>query len=129
MIAALMQVVAISLATLLVLSYGHHRIENLKVPGDDVTVPLLTPLLQLIYLARAFGVALTRHRFVDFTGDRIRHASRLMNHSEPNRAANALMVSLWFTAFGFAALTVSSPPSLLIERGWRLGEFDAAPIV
>src|SRR5256885_10557671 len=40
MIAALMQVVAISLATLLVLSYGHHRIENLKVPGDDVTVPL-----------------------------------------------------------------------------------------
>jgi hypothetical protein len=100
MIAALMQGLAILLATLLVFSYGHHGIENLKVPADDPTVQLLIPLLQLIYLLTALGVALTRHRFVDLTADRIRRASRLMNCSDPDRAANTLMVSLWFHGHG-----------------------------
>jgi len=128
-IAALMQRIAILLATLLVFSHGHHRIENLKVPADDPTVLSLIPLLQLIYLLTAFGVALTRHRFVDLTADRIRRASRLMNRSDPDRAANTLMVSLWFAAMGFGAVTLNSPPSFLTEQGWHLGNFDAAPII
>jgi hypothetical protein len=85
--------------------------------------------LQLIYLLTAFGVALTRHRFVDLTADRIRRASRLMNRSDPDRAANTLMVSLWFAAMGFGAVTLNSPPSFLTEQGWHLGNFDAAPII
>jgi hypothetical protein len=128
-IAALMQGLAILLATLLVFAYGHHRIKNLEVPADDPTVLSLIPLLQLIYLLTAFGVALTRHRFVDLTADRIRRASRLMNRSDPDRAANTLMVSLWFAAMGFGAVTLSSPPSFLTEQGWHLGNFDAAPII
>jgi hypothetical protein len=84
--------------------------------------------LQLIYLLTALGVALTRHRLVDLAADRVRHASRLMNRSDPDRAANTLMVSLWFMAMGFGAVTLSSPPSLT-EQGWHLGNFDAAPII
>jgi len=84
--------------------------------------------LQLIYLLTALGVALTRHRLVDLAADRVPHASRLMNRSDPDRAANTLMVSLWFMAMGFGAVTLSSPPSLT-EQGWHLGNFDAAPII
>jgi hypothetical protein len=87
-IAALTQGVAILLVTLLVFSYAHHRIENLQVPINDSTVLSLVPLLQLIYLLTAVGVAATRHRFVDLTAERIRRASRLMNPSDPDRAAN-----------------------------------------
>jgi len=110
-IAALMQCFAILLATLLIFSYAHHRIENLQVPADDPTALSLIPLLQLIYLLTAVGAAATRHRFVDLTAARIRRASRLMNPSDPDRAANTLMISLWFTAMGFGAVTLSSPPS------------------
>jgi hypothetical protein len=128
-IAAVMQCIAIILGTLLIVSYAHHRIENLQVPADDPTVLSLVPLLQLIYLFAAVGVAATRHRFVDLTAERIRRASRLMNLSDPDRAANTLMISLWFTAMGFAALSLRSPPSLLTEQGWRFGYLDAAPII
>jgi hypothetical protein len=93
-IAALMQCIAILLATLLIFSYAHNRIENLQVPADDPAVLSLIPLLQLIYLLTAVGVAATRHRLVDLTAARIRRASRLMNHSDPDRAANTLMISL-----------------------------------
>jgi hypothetical protein len=95
-IAALMRCIAILLATLLIFSYAHNRIENLQVPADDPAVLSLIPLLQLIYLLTAVGVAATRHRLVDLTAARIRRASRLMNHSDPDRAANTLMISLWF---------------------------------
>jgi hypothetical protein len=82
-IAALMQGVAILLATLLVFSYAH----------------------------------------------RIRRASRLMNPSDPDRAANTLMISLRFAAMGFAAVSLGPPPSFLTEHGWHLSYFDAAPII
>jgi len=68
-------------------------------------------------------------RFVDLTAARIRRASRLMNPSDPDRSANTLMISLWFTAMGFGAVTLGSPPSFLTEQGWHLGYFDAAPII
>ena len=49
--------------------------------------------------------------------------------SEPNLAANALLICLWFTAVGLAALTLGSPPSVLNELGWHFGPFEAAPII
>src|SRR5258706_12913411 len=54
-IAALMQCIAILLATLLIFSYAHNRIENLQVPADDPAVLSLIPLLQLIYYGRGSG--------------------------------------------------------------------------
>jgi hypothetical protein len=116
-------------ATLLMLFYAHRRIENLQVPADDPAVQSRVPLLQLYYLVTAVGVAATRHRFIDLTAERFRRASRLMNHSDPDRAANTLTISLWFAALGFAAVTLSSPPSFLTEQGWHLGLFEAAPII
>ena len=86
-------------------------------------------LLQLIYLLTAVGEAATRHRFVDLTAERIRRASRLMNSSDPGRASNILMISLWFAAMGFAAVSLGPPPSFLTEHGWHLSYFDAAPII
>jgi hypothetical protein len=124
-----MQCLAILLATLLMLSYAGHRITNLQVPADDPAVQSLIPLLQLTYLVMAAGVATTRHRWVDLTAERIRRASRLMNHSAPDLAAKTLTISLWFAAMGFAAVSLSSPPSFLMEQGWHLGFFDAAPII
>jgi hypothetical protein len=52
-----------------------------------------------------------------------------MNPSDPDRAAKTLTISLWFAAMGFAAVSLSSPPSLLMEQGWHLEFFDAAPII
>jgi hypothetical protein len=44
-------------------------------------------------------------------------------------ATGRLLVWLWFAAFGFAALTLGPPPSLIVELGWTLGYFDAASII
>jgi hypothetical protein len=129
MIAACAQGIALILATLLMLFYARHRIENLQVSARDPAVLSLIPLLQLIYLATAVGVALTRHRFVDSTAGRIRRASGLMNRSSPDRAANTLTIALWFAAMGFAALSLRAPPSILTAQGWYLGCFEAAPII
>jgi hypothetical protein len=128
-IAALTQCLAILLATLLVFSYAHHRIENLQIPAGDPTVASLVPLLQLCYLLTAVGVAATRHRFIDSTAAGIRRTSRRINPSHPDRAANTMVISLWFAAMGFAALTLGSPPGVLTRLGWHLGYFDAAPIL
>jgi hypothetical protein len=128
-IASLMQGIAILLATLLMLSYARHRIGDMQVPSDDPTILSLTPLLQLIFLITAVGVAATRHRYVELTAARIHRASRRWNPSDPDHAANTLMISLWFTAMGFGAATLSSPPSILTEQGWHLGNIDAAPII
>src|SRR5260370_18151003 len=49
-IAALMQCIAILLATLLIFSYAHHTIENLQVPADDPPVLSLLPIFRMVYL-------------------------------------------------------------------------------
>jgi hypothetical protein len=128
-IAALMQCLAILAATLLIFSYAHHRIEDLQIPAGDPTVVSLIPLLQLSYLLTAAGVAATRNRFIDSTAARIRRASRRINPSDPDRTANTMVISLWFTAMAFAALTLGSPPAFLTTLGWHLRYFDAAPII
>jgi hypothetical protein len=107
-IAALMQCTAILLATLLIFSYAHHRIENLQVPADDPTALSLIPLLQLIYLLAAVGVAATRHRFVDLTAARIGldahgNGPRCAQISGPTvgaRERSAPSISWWQTRAG-----------------------------
>src|SRR5258705_9369127 len=86
--AACMQCLAILLATLLILSYAHHRIENLQVPADDPAIQSLIPLLQLIYLVTAVGWAAARPRFVDLAAGRNPPACLLIKHLEPYSEAN-----------------------------------------
>ncbi len=129
LIAALMQCITILLLTPPVLFYVQSRMQDQQSLHTSPTSLTATSLLQLIYLVTAVGVALTRNRFVDLTAARIRAASYRMHPLEPARAANTLLICLWFTAFGLAALTLGPPPSFLIELEWRFGPFKAAPII
>jgi hypothetical protein len=88
----------------------------------------VTSFLQITYLLIALGLAFTNNRFVDSTAAYIRVASRQMNPLEPNLAANALLICLWFTAIGLAGLTLGPPPSFLNELRWDFGPFEAVPI-
>jgi hypothetical protein len=128
-IAALMQGVAILLATLLVFSYAHHRIENLQMPTDDPTVLSLVPLLQLIYLLTAVGATATRHRFVDLTAERIRRASRLKDGGGPRLTAANPMAANHSEIIKVFAARSGSAGFILTEHGWHLAYFDAAPII
>jgi hypothetical protein len=128
-IAALMQCIAILLLTPPVLFYAQYRIQDQQSFYADPTSLTVASLLQFIYLVTAVGLALTRNRFVDLTAARIRAASHRMHPLEPARAANTLLICLWFTAFGLVALTLGPPPSFLVELGWRFGPFRAAPII
>lgn len=124
-----MQCIAILLATLLIFFYADHNIDNPQLQADDPAVLSLITLLKLIYLTTSVGIAATRHRFIDLTAERIRHASRLMSRLDPDSAANTLTILLWLAALGFVVLTLDSPPSILRELGWHLGPFDAAQII
>ncbi len=128
-IAASVQCAAIVVLSPLVILYGQHQIENLRVPNPDTIVSHTTSLLKLVYLVMAVGLASTKHRFVDVTAMRIRGACRFMHPTGPDRAVDILLVCLWMTAAGFAALTLGSPPTFLVEFGWYFGGFDAAPIM
>jgi hypothetical protein len=129
LIAALMQCSAMLLLTPPILFYVQSRMQDLQSFYTDPTSSTVASLLQFIYLVTAVGLALTRNRFVDSTAARIRATSYRMHPLEPARAANTLLICLWFTAFGLAALTLGPPPSFLIELEWYFGPFNAAPIV
>jgi hypothetical protein len=128
-IAACMQCITILLLTPIIIFYAHPKAEDPQLPVDDPTVMSLISFMQLVYLFTAVGVALTKHGFIASTGERVHRASRLMEPSDPDRAANTLTISLWFTAMGFAILTLRLPPSFLAEFGWHFGSFEAAPII
>jgi len=128
-IAALLQGIAVTAATLLLVTYAHHQIEGLHVRAGDPAIQSLVPLLQLTYLVAAIGLAATRHRFVDSTAERIRRLSDEINRADPDRAASMMMIALWFAAMGFAALALLSPPPSLTEQGWHLGYIQAAPAI
>jgi hypothetical protein len=129
MIAACVQCMIIFLLTLLIIFIVLYRIYNPQSSNSNADILSITTLLQWLYLLTAVGLALTTNRFVNLTGARIRSASRAMKPSDPDGAANNLLGWLWFTAFGFAALTLGPPPSFITELGWTMGYFDAAPII
>src|SRR5258705_13955900 len=91
-IGALMQCIAILLATLLIFSYAHHRIENLQVPADEPTVLSLIPLLQLIYLLTAVGGAAAKEMGVFFVRPAVRAALPPAEPSAPPPAGGYFFV-------------------------------------
>jgi hypothetical protein len=128
-IASCLQCAASTLLTLFLILYVKYRVDDLRAADSNLTVMRTTSLLKWAYLLSAVGLASTKHWFVDLTALRIHRAIRLLDPSHPEEAINALLVCLWMTTAGFAALTLSSPPTYLNELGWHLGAFDAAPII
>ena len=110
--------------TPLVILFAQYRDDDPDTSSRDPTLSLIS-LLPLIYVVLAAGVALTRHRYITLTSTRIRHASRLMSSSEPDRTAGTLAICFLFASIGCASFALqplrhsgfdglaSRPP-----RGW-----------
>jgi hypothetical protein len=111
--------------TLLVILFAEYRDNNFSTPNPDPPFSVVS-LLQLTYLACAAGVALTKHRYVTLTSTRIRHASRLMSASEPNRAAGTIAICLGFASIGCAGYVLQPPPAILASVDWRISPHAAA---
>ena len=114
--------------TPLVVLFAQYRDDDSSTSGRDPALSVVS-LLPLIYVVFAAGVALTKHRYVTLTSTRIRHASRLMSSSEPDRAAGTLAICLLFASIGCASFALQPPPAILVSMNWHLGPHAAAPIL
>ena len=92
-IAACVQTAIVLVMTPLVILFAQYRDDDSGTYSRDPTLAVVS-LLPLI-LVLAAGVALTKHRYVALTSTRIRHASRLMSTSEPDRTAGTLAICLF----------------------------------
>src|SRR3569832_291134 len=93
LIAASLQLVIVVAITPIVILFEQYRDNNFGAHNPDPSFSVVS-LLQLTYLACAAGVAMTKHRYVILTRTRIRHASRLMSASEPDRTADTIAIFL-----------------------------------
>ena len=80
-------------------------------------------------LLLAFGIALTRNRFVDETAVRIRESARRFYPPAPDHVCKALFVQLWLASAGLAVLALRPPPGLLIEAADALGWSAAVMLI
>jgi hypothetical protein len=108
--------------------FAQYRDDDSSASGRDPAFSVIS-LLPLIYVVFAAGVALTKHRYVTLTTTQIRHASRLMSSSEPDRAAGTIAISLLFASIGCASFALQPPPAALVAMNWHLGPYAAAPIL
>ena len=129
LIAASAQVIAVVAATAAVtiaFRYG------LVIPasGAAESEPQSAPRLLLWSdLLLAFGIALTRNRFVDETAVRIREAARRFYPPAPDHACKTVFVQLWVASAVLAVLALRPPPGLLIEAADTLGWSAAAMLI
>jgi hypothetical protein len=114
--------------TPLAIFFAQYRDDDSSASGRDPAQSLIS-LMPLIYVVIAAGVALTKHRYLTMTTTRIRHASRLMSSSEPNRAAGTIAVCFLFASIGCASLALQPPPAILVAVNWHIGPYVAAPIL
>jgi hypothetical protein len=128
LIAGCVQAVIIVVITPLVLLFAQYWDNDPSASGRDPASSVIT-LLPLIYVTFAAGVALTKHRYLTLTTTRIRHASRLMSSSEPERVAGMIVICLFFASLGCASFTLQPPPALLMAMNWHFGSYAAAPIL
>ena len=121
LVAGCVQIAVVLVVTPLVIAYALGS-------DDDRAFPVVASL-RSIYLLLAAGVALTKHRYVASTSARIRHASRQLSPSEPERMAGTLAICLLVAAFGCASFALQPPPDMLAAMNWHLGDHPAGPIM
>jgi len=128
LIAGCIQAAIVLVISPLVILVAQHRDNDASASGRDPASSVIT-LLPLIYVMFAAGVALTKHRYLTMTTTRIRHASRLMSSSEPERAAGTIAICLLFASIGCASFALQPPPDSLAALNWHFGPYAAAPIL
>lgn len=128
LIAGCIQTAIVLVITPLMILFAQYRDDASSASGRDPGSSVIS-LLPLIYVVFAAGVALTKHRCVTLTTMRIRHASRLMSSSEPERAAGTIAVCLLFASIGCASFALQPPPASLVAMNWHLGTYAAAPMI
>jgi hypothetical protein len=128
LIAGCVQAAIIVVITPPVLLFAQYR-DNDPSASDRDPASSVISLLPLIYVVFAAGVALTKHRYLTLTTTRIRHASRLMSSSEPERAAGTIAICLLFASIGCASFALQPPPASLAAMNWHLGTYAAAPMI
>ena len=99
--------------------------EDSSASGRDPASSVIS-LLPMIYVVIAAGVALTKHRYVTLTTTRIRHASRLMSSSEPERAAGTIAICLLLASIG-AHHCLAAASAILVAMNWYLVNYAVAP--
>jgi hypothetical protein len=114
--------------TPLMVLFAQYRDDLSSATGRDPAYSAVA-LLPPIYVVIAAGTALTKHRYVTLTSTRIRHASRLMSSSEPERAAGTIAICLLFASLGCASVALQPPPAFLTAMNWRFGAYPAAPML
>jgi hypothetical protein len=121
LVAASAQLIAVGLTTFVALEFLQHNDADIFQPGvcsgTDCQSIVVLRYLKWGYLLTACGVVFTGHRIIDATASRIRHGSRAMWPTEPDRATERLLSLLIIPAIGFAVCALSSPPTLLIALG------------
>ena len=96
----------------LVILYGQHQIEELKIPSSDTMTLDAASLLPLVYLVIAVGLASTKHRFVDLTARRICGAARRLHPSGADHAIDTLHICLLMAAIVICRLNAPFSASL-----------------
>lgn len=110
LIAGCIQTAIVLVITPLMILFAQYRDDDSNASGRDPASSVIS-LLPLIYVVFAAGVALTKHRYLTLTTTRIRHASRLMSSSEPERAAGTIAICLLFASIGCASFALQPPPA------------------
>ena len=129
LVASILQLVGIGVATPLVIWLGRHGLTvSLEVSAEYDAQAGSFSILPWVYLLIASGVAITANRFIDLTALRIRHASRLMNPTEPDQGARTLLVQLSVVAVACAVMTVHLPPDLFARAFHALGHPHTASL-
>lgn len=128
LIAGCIQAAIVIVVTPLVILFAQYQDNDASASGRDLASSVIT-FLPLIYVMLAVGVALTKHRCVTLTTTRIRHASRLMSSSEPERAAGTIAICLLFASIGCASFALQPPPSSLVAINWHFATYAAAPMI
>src|SRR5689334_76163 len=95
---------------------------------DEAQAATSFRILPWVYLVIASRAAMTANRFIDLTAARIRHASRLMNPTEPDQAARTLLLQLSIGAVACAVMTVGLPPDLVARAFQALGHPQTASL-
>ena len=126
-VAAIRQIAAVFLIALAVVTLTKIGVLGVGHPIPRVQTGDQESLLFAYADLTAIAVISTCDRSSLQTADSIRRASRLMNPADPNRAADVLQSLLWIPTAGFAILTLTPPPSVLIEAcnciglSWAVG--------